>query len=62
MHEVVQGVPTTPPWNSNLARTREGTSKHTTCMIDADIRGKRELGEDVRKHGIDRAPNDINET
>ena len=62
MHEIVQlyRCTSTPPWNSSWAGIRESTTKHTTSMLETDRGGKGKQYEDVRKHGIVRAQDDVN--
>ncbi len=50
----------TPPRTSKWLGSREGTTKHAACVLEVDGRGKRELGDDVSKHVIGRAPDIAN--
>ena len=47
----------TPPWDSNWAWARVGATKHAMGVLKMDGGRKRELGKDVGKHAISRAPN-----
>ena len=46
----------TPPWTSRWDGSRKGAAKHAASVLEVGGRGQRELGENVSKHIISRAP------